>query len=302
MFFVVKFIFLSLIVPPVFSREQSNQGVSKAEMLKIKERVLNLINRQRRAAGLRPVELDDFASTVAERHCEEMLQAEYASHWNRAGLKPYMRYSQAGGLDAVMENVTALWRGVDFDPESIYRAVEDLHMKMFYEQPPNDYHRKNILQPQHTHVGIGISYNSTGLRFAEEFVAHYIDMQPLPRSAKAGSKIDVKGQLLFDKTDLAYLNLFYEPLPKPLSIDMLNQTRPYTGPYSFPTDKISLWPILPDGYLYEKGGAGVIEYDKDTGKFSCQVSFPRPGIYTIVTWVTYDKNKYPVTTISIKVE
>ncbi|MEW6736690.1 MAG: CAP domain-containing protein [Acidobacteriota bacterium] len=279
---------------------QDNTLLSEAEIKTIKQRIVSVINQQRRAHGLRHVQIDEFASKIADQHCQEMLQAGYISHWNQAGYKPYIRYSFAGGTEAVMENVASQWSSIRFDIARIQQAVEQLHMGMYNEQPPNDGHRRNILQPQHTHVGIGVSVSTSGIRFAEEFIARYIEIKPVPRHAKPGEKIEVKGSMLFDKTDLAYIEVFYEPLPKKFSVDELLKL---VTPYSFPDDHYVMRPILPDGYQYTDGLVGTIRYNAEEGDFSCPINFPtnRTGIYTIVAWVKYGKEKFPATNISIEV-
>lgn len=290
----------ALLFPPCFASANDHPILSKEEILEIKQRIVALINQQRRSHGLRPVELDEFASRVAESHCKDMLAGNYISHWNRDGIKPYIRYSDAGGIDAVMENVSALWGGVRFNLEFIYKTLEEMHLRMYNERPPNDGHRRNILQPQHTHVGIGIAYDAIGLRFAQEFVARYVEISSPMRSAKAGEKVLIKGRLLYDETDLAYMEVFYEPFPKPLTAALLNKT----GSYEFPQESFAIRPILPSGYQYADGKKGEIEYDKSSGRFSYLLDIPsnRSGIYTVVVLVSHRKEKFPATNIAIRVE
>jgi uncharacterized protein YkwD len=298
--FLIFLIWLKVAIPSLSYSEQQ-PGVSAADLAKIKQELVDLINRQRRSMGLRKVELDDFASRVGEQHCQEMLKDDYISHWNRAGLKPYMRYSFAGGDDGVAENLSALHGSVRFNAENVYGVVENLHMRMYNERPPDDYHRQTILQPQHTHVGIGIAYGPEGLRLSEEFVARYVEMQPIPRSVKVGDKITIKGRLLYDQTDLHNIYIFYEPFPKPISIEELLRL---LTPYGFPDDETILRPIAPAGYQYSDGGTGDVTYDPSLGKFSCQFTIPRNkrGIYTIAVLVKHEKNKFPATNISIRAE
>src|SRR5262245_32316143 len=59
---------------PLLTAAKKDQTVSSSEMLKVKQQLVWLINQERRKAGLRPVEADEFASEVAERHCQEMMQ------------------------------------------------------------------------------------------------------------------------------------------------------------------------------------------------------------------------------------
>jgi uncharacterized protein YkwD len=282
---------------PTFARAQD--GGAKIDMPRLKQRLLDIINRERRNVGLRPVELDDLASQVAQQHCREMLNGGYTSHWNEAGLKPYMRYSLAGGVDAVKENVAGKWSNSGIDPARVPELIEQLHIAMFNERPPDDYHRRNILQPEHTHVGLGIAFNDGSVQLAEEFVSRYVELQPISHRAKTGDLLTLKGQLLFEKTDIYNIEIFYEPSPRPLSVDALNRT----GDYSFPKDHLVMRPMLAAGYSYSDGSAGSINYQPASGDFSCPIDFhgAQSGIYTIVVWVNQGETRFPVTNISIEV-
>lgn len=274
------------------------QNTSQQEQ--ITERLLYLINQERRSAGLRPVELDPFASKVAENHCQEMLNNSFTSHWNQAGLKPYMRYALAGGADAVMENVAGRWSNSGIDLAHVSEIAEQLHLAMFNERAPNDSHRQTILAPQHTHVGLAVRANGNSLRLDEEFVARYLIVQPTPNQVKAGSSITLTGELLYENMELYNIEIFYEPFPKPMDIETLN----HTSLYSFPKDHLVLRPILPTGYSYSDGTSGIITADKNSGKFSCPISFreAQPGLYTIVVIISHEGRRFPATNICVAVK
>jgi hypothetical protein len=91
-------------------------------------------------------------------------------------------------------------------------------------------HRDNILDPAHTHVGIGMAYDSsTGqFRLAQEFTNQYVQLkQPLPAEANLGDKVLISGHLAGDGLSDALLNLAYEPFPNPMSLEALAQTHTY---------------------------------------------------------------------------
>ncbi|HYP87234.1 MAG TPA: CAP domain-containing protein, partial [Polyangiaceae bacterium] len=67
--------------------------------------MLTLINRDRAAAGLEPVELDPVATVGAERHARDMAKHGFTAHWGTDGSVPEQRYTEAGGTDMVQENV-----------------------------------------------------------------------------------------------------------------------------------------------------------------------------------------------------
>ena len=64
--------------------------------------MLELINEERVRRGVPPVELGD--NWAAQLHVESALENCFFSHWGIDGLKPYMRYSLAGGYQSNGEN------------------------------------------------------------------------------------------------------------------------------------------------------------------------------------------------------
>ena len=70
--------------------------------LEEKQFMLELINAERDQAGLNPVEMGH--NIAAQLHSESALKNCFASHWGMDGLKPYMRYSLAGGYQSNAEN------------------------------------------------------------------------------------------------------------------------------------------------------------------------------------------------------
>ena len=71
-----------------------------------KRHMLELINAERRKAGVSPVVLGD--NVAAQLHAESSLENCFSGHWGVDGLKPYMRYSLAGGFQSNSENGSGL--------------------------------------------------------------------------------------------------------------------------------------------------------------------------------------------------
>lgn len=242
---------------------------------RLRQVMLELINRDRAAAGLAYVQTDSLAAQVGQAHAEEMAANLYMSHWNLRGLGPDLRYGMVGGRDAVMENVYMSWRRysngtpvpID-DWEHVVRKVQASLMTSLG-------HRANVLKPEHTHVGIGIAYNrQTGdIRVTQEFVNHYLELDPLPQTASLGDMLAVSGRLLSGAT-VPLINLDYEPLPRAMSAAELNATRTYTSPAQFVT---------------------AITPQTDTqGRFKATVPLVRgkqPGVYHVRVWVIASKER-----------
>jgi uncharacterized protein YkwD len=276
------------------------QALSNEDLIRIRQRLLDTINQQRRQFQLRDVELDSFASRVAEQHAAEMTKAGFTSHWNQAGHKPYLRYSQLGGNDAVRENVAGRWSNSGIAAASVAEIVENLHQAMFFEKPPHDGHRQNILYPFHTHLGLAVAYNGYRVQLAQEFVARYIEFATIPRRARQGEVLNLQGEILYDGFDLHNIEVRYEATPSSMTVAELNRT----GDYQFPSDKLVLRAKLAAGYSYQDGTAGVIDYQANLGEFRCPLDFKaaKPGIYIIIVWLKQGEKPFPASNICIEVK
>lgn len=187
---------------------------------------MELINESRREAGLQPVVWDSVAAEAGRRHAVEMAQWGYFSHWNLEGLGPEHRYSRAGGANAVRENLSAL--ASIRPPDDWETVIRETHAGLM-DSPG---HRENILDPAHTHVGLAIAYSAASgqMRLAQEFTNQYVTLnQWLPLTAERGARLVVDGVIANPNLSNVLLDVAWEPLPPPLSVDELNATNTYTS-------------------------------------------------------------------------
>src|ERR1700730_4187261 len=70
----------------------------------IRANLLQLVNEERAVEKVPPLVVDELATRIASKHALDMATGNFASHWGRDGLKPYQRYSLAGGVDDNEEN------------------------------------------------------------------------------------------------------------------------------------------------------------------------------------------------------
>lgn len=259
-------------VPAATPTRPGNNSTAPAagpDVLALARGMLALVNADRAANGLGPVEWDAVAAEAGQRHSEEMARFGYMSHWNMDGYGPEYRYSRAGGLDMAQENVYRLvhqWedgRGAPIDDwEKVVADAQDAWMN-------SPGHRANILSPEHTHVGIGIAYNpaSGNVAMAQEFVNRYVTIEPLPRRAQPGDRLVLRGTLLPGGAN-PLVNLAYEPFPEPLTLDQLNKT----GTYKTAAQHLSVPQVRTDA-----NGRFVSE-------FTLANDAP-PGLYHVWLWV-----------------
>ena len=201
---------------------------------RLQNKLLELINQDRSAAGLTPVVWDEIAAEAGQRHAEEMAELGYLSHWNFDGYGPDYRYSLVGGLHMAQENVFSYSKRTEDGRAVPVTDWEDLAVTAQASLMASEGHRNNILAPEHTHVGIGVAYQSTTgeFRVAQEFVNQYIDLQPPPLRVTGGERFVVQGTLREGVLN-PVINLAYEGYPSPLSLEDLGSRDTYRSPAIF---------------------------------------------------------------------
>ncbi len=218
--------------------------------------VLALVNRDRSEYGLPALVLDEAATRAGQRHAEDMAQAGYTAHWGTDGSVPEERYSESGGADFVQENAGCLAdskkRVVETSPHFDARQLERVEHAFMDEKPPHDGHRKNILKPTHSALGLGIA-KPAGVDLAclsQEFVDDHGDYGSLPKSAKPGALLhvegEVKGDVVFGGVGIGRIDL-----GQPLTAPYLNTTYVYAVPSPqdlyFPSGFVTKKPVVVHG-------------------------------------------------------
>ena len=154
-----------------------------------KQYILELVNDERRKAGVPPVRLGN--NRAAQLHAEAALEACYSAHWDQWGLKPNHRYTLAGGTGADAENVSrhdACTRAGDGYHllGSLSHEVEDTVSGLMTSRV----HRQPILNPAHTMLNAGIAHDRYNINVVQQFSSDYVTYQERPN-------IDEKGILRF---------------------------------------------------------------------------------------------------------
>ena len=121
----------------------------------LEQRMLDLVNHERAAAGLRPLVADPDLTEVARRHSTDMFARGYFAHDTPEGLTPFDRMRAA--------NVRFLTAGENL---ALAPTLSVAHTGLM--NSPG--HRENILRPQFGRVGIGIMDGGMrGLMVSQEF-------------------------------------------------------------------------------------------------------------------------------------
>ena len=263
------------------------------------ERLLNLINDERAKNGLSQLAIDELACKVAAAHALDMANGKFFSHWGSDGRKPYQRYSFAGGIDAVQENLSLADNIESVTPSGVLGDLADMHTAMYLETPPQDGHRRTILVPSHTQVGFGIALDGHDLRLAELYLGRYLTIDPISREAKRKTTVVLTGKVFNPELWLQEVDVCWEPLPTPPPAEWLRAPRPY----SLPTNYSVLRPRPPLGTRYHDGTTGDFDYT-DKGRFRAPVKLFRdePTIYTVVFWLrpSATEKAFPAAQICIR--
>jgi uncharacterized protein YkwD len=187
--------------------------------------MLELINAERNKAGIPPVTLGD--NIAAQLHAENSLTNCTSSHWGVDGLKPYMRYSLAGGYQANGENGNGsnhcikAWEG--------YRALGSIKaeiretMEGWMDSPG---HRRNILDKWHKKVNIGLAWNRFNFAAYQHFEGNYVKYERLPAIARGTLSFSgqaANGLRFSGKEDLG-LQIYYDPPPHSLTRGQVSRT------------------------------------------------------------------------------
>lgn len=279
----------------------------------LRQHVLKLINRERQHYNLPAVELDLQVSAFADGHCRQQIRTRTTGHYTTDGLPPYMRYSFAGGNDGISENAAAWSADYTFNERALYEMAGRSHDAMMAELPPNDGHKKTILDPHATHVGIGLAWERGEFRLVHEFIRRYVEwVRPLPRSATLADTI-VAAARPMRGVAIEAISVHHEPLPQPMAAHVASAI----ATYSLPKKRRDYLPRLYSDYTrrfdgtieivrreYADGGRGDFHVARD-GAFSFTIPFTDgPGVYTIVVWVKRAGTERPIaaSNVSIRVD
>jgi uncharacterized protein YkwD len=254
----------------------------------IKAKMLSMINAERREFGLAPVRVDPLASVVADALCRRQVYDRSVGHFSTDGLAPYHRYSFAGGLDGVTENTAAWSRDTPYGADEIDRLVEESVRTMLHEGPPDDGHRRAILDPHATHVGLGFAWRDGEVRIAQEFVRRYLHWTlPPPRELREGAKAVCAAKPAAG-WEIAAISVHYEPAPKFLSRAEASRIESY----DLPATRSDFKPrsLRDDSPIVRSaraaGGAPGDLAVADDGAFTFSIPFEHgPGLYTVVAWL-----------------
>jgi uncharacterized protein YkwD len=255
----------------------------------VKKAVWRRINRDRADKGLPPVAWDAAASRVSDAFCEQQVREKTQGHYLMDGLPPYARMAFGGVFGASSENAV-IWitTGIAIEDSLVEYAVSG-HDRMMEEKPPKDGHRRTILDPEATHVGVGYFVRNGRFQMSQEFLTRRLESLSLSRASDRLPFIKVEGQVLSPHI-LQFVTIAREARPVPLTSKQASARTSYS--YPEPSEA-----FVPEGYLGMRVvGALTTDRMRRRGdrKFSFTYRPVEPGLHTFVFWVAQKDGDKPL--------
>jgi uncharacterized protein YkwD len=249
----------------------------------VKKGILDRINSDRAAAGLPPVAWDEAASKVADAFCAAQVAEGTRGHFLTDGIPPYARTSFAGISGMGAENAVAwLTTAPAFEESSLALGLAG-HEDMMRETPPNDGHRKAILDPEATHVGVGWAMKGGSFRMTEEFLTRKLASLTLESD---GGTLIVRGRTVSGYF-LQFVTIAWEKEPEKISKDEARSR----GIYIYPDPRFAL---VAEG----RRSMRVVGVETDdrirvagTGDFLFRYAPPQAGLWTMVFYVAEQRER-----------
>ncbi|HEY7460517.1 MAG TPA: CAP domain-containing protein [Gemmatimonadota bacterium] len=231
--------------------------------------IVELVNRDRRAAGVPELTPDPEAAAFARAEATRLV-AEGFGHHAADGSKPYQRWARQGHTARLAENLFRLTARagrayMQFDPADAQAQLM---------RSPG--HRRNVLDPMHTGAGVAVAFDPTrnSVYVVQEFVDRQAAVEPGPRTWRAGETQELAGRLDPTSGLEPWMAVLYrEPAPGTAALSRETRRRSYTEGSDDPA------------VVVPRGAFGL---DGASGEFRVRLRVPPgapPGPYTLMLYV-----------------
>lgn len=248
--------------------------------------VLDRINADRAEAGLSSVVWDEGGSRAARTFCREQVAERTRGHFLTDGIPPYARTGFAGIFGYQSENSASWTTSAERFPESTLQLALRSQLQMMKERPPSDGHRRTILDPEATHVGIGYALARGRFQMAEEFFSRSLGRLVLSSADRFGSSIRFEGRPVTGAR-LEFVVISREAEPRPLSREAASARTSY----AYPRGDLA---YVPEGNLAMRvvglRTEGRLRIGSQ-GEFDFVFGPDRPGLYTFVFYLARDSGQ-----------
>jgi hypothetical protein len=247
----------------------------------VKRAIFERINRDRAAAGLPAVEWDEAASKVADDFCARQVAEKSRGHFLTNGVPPYARMGFDGVFGMQSENSVSWITTAARFSEPLLRLALEGHEDMLQEKPPSDGHRRTILDPEATHVGVGWAEENGRFQMAQEFLVRGLARLGLSASRSRRAGVVFEG-LPRGTSTVSFVTVAREPPPRTLSrAEASGRTS-----YAYPEATLS---YIPEGYRLMHV-IGTTSEDRlrirPDHSFSFEFVPSAPGLYTFLFYTS----------------
>ena len=199
--------------------------------LELKQLMLRQTNQHRAEAGAPPVRMG--TNPAAQIHAEEALKGCYTAHWDRWGMKPNHRYTLTSGTGADGENASGISYCVrpndNYAPNDPMETEVTKTMQGWMDSPG---HSRNLLNPAHTVLNIGIAWDKYKTNMVQQFSSDYVYYQVRPTISTDGI-LKLSGQVsgaTLQIDDSVNIQIRWDPPLKPLTQGQLANTYALCNP------------------------------------------------------------------------
>ena len=236
-----------------------------------KRYMLQLINAERVSAGVGTVTLGN--NIAAQLHAESALENCFSSHWGLDGLKPYMRYSLAGGVQSNGENVS----GLDYCVKATdgYASISSVQQEIREAMDGwmnSAGHRRNLLDPQHRKVNIGLAWDRYNTNMIQHFEGDYVEYTQQPAIANGLLSFTGNTRNGTQLSENLGQSIRYDPSPHGLTVGQVARTYCYDNGRTV----AALRPPLPSGYRYPTDEFSAT-YSPCPSPYDVPADTPAPG-------------------------
>ncbi len=144
--------------PPTTAPVVAMSAPPPADVAAWPHEIVRLINETRAQHGLPPLAYNETLAQVAQAHANDCLQRGWGSHYGSDGSNVKTRMQRAGYTPA---RWSECWAHTQSPQNAMYMWMD--------ETPPNDPHRRTILNPSLTEVGVGVVQPDWGYYFFADF-------------------------------------------------------------------------------------------------------------------------------------
>ncbi|MFA5112461.1 MAG: CAP domain-containing protein [Desulfobaccales bacterium] len=154
--------------PPVVQKPAVLPPPGVRHLPQVEDLVFEMTNRARRAKGLPPLVKDEELTQVARAYSDDMLVRRFFDHTTPDGISFDERISgrYSHRVITLGENI---WTALGYNPANIHRVAQEI-VDDWMSSPG---HRANILDPDFTHLGVGVSARHRTVLATQEFVGRF---------------------------------------------------------------------------------------------------------------------------------